>query len=84
MLETYSERNKLTVVLLPLAKEVLSSYGNIPLKVNDLAKVCEQFKEQFGLKHFDLSMLESDNLWYIHQLELDDDNLKQRLISEIQ
>ena len=40
MLETYPGRNRLTVVLLPLAKEVLSGYGNIPIKVNELAKYC--------------------------------------------
>ena len=33
MLETYPDRGNLTVKLLPLAKEVLSSYGNVPIKV---------------------------------------------------
>ena len=40
MLETYPDRGNLTVKLLPLAKEVLSSYGNVPIKVAQLCKEC--------------------------------------------
>ena len=57
MLETYPDRKNLTVVLLPLAKEVLSHYGNIPIKVNELEKCCEAYKEKYSIGGFDLSML---------------------------
>ena len=72
MLETYPERGNLTVILLPLAKEVLSSYGNIPIKVAQLTKECEVYKEKFGFLAFDLTLLKDDDLWYLRQLELKD------------
>ena len=65
MLATYPTRHELTVILLPLAKEVLSSFGNIPIDVNSLEKECEQYQKMFGLKTFDLSLLKGDSLWYL-------------------
>ena len=65
MLEKYPNKGNLNVVLLPLAKEVLSHYGNIPLKVKDLEKQCQAYKEKYGFKGFNLSHLKNDDLWYL-------------------
>ena len=64
------------MILLPLAKEILYGYDNIPLKIDDLVTFCEGLKAKYGFKEFDLSLLKGDDLWYIHQLELTDQALK--------
>ena len=84
MLATHPNKNKLTIVLLPLAKEALLGYGNIPISVKELAKFCEKLKDKFGFHQFDLSLLNHDDLWYIRQLDLEDENLKTRLVTDIQ
>ena len=75
MLAKYPGRSELTVVILPLAKEVFASFGNIPIKTAELAKECEAYRRKFGFKKFDLSLLKNDDLWYIRQLELADSKL---------
>ena len=54
------------MVLLPIAKEVMASYGNIPVLVDSLMAECErEVIGRFGFKQVDYSRLENDNLWYI-------------------
>ncbi len=55
MLETHPQKAQLNIVLLPLAKEVIWGYENIPLPVKELAEKCNELKESFGFKSFDLS-----------------------------
>ena len=43
MLESHPQRHELTVVLVPLAKEVMMGYDNIPLPVTELAERCIGF-----------------------------------------
>jgi hypothetical protein len=60
----------LTVILIPLAKEVLTSFGNVPVLVEDLKRECqEKVVGTFGFKKVDYSQLNDDNLWYIRQME---------------
>lgn len=54
------------MVLLPLAKEVMSSYGNVPIHVVDLREECQQKVVQLhGFKAVDYTLLNDDNLWYL-------------------
>ena len=55
---------------MPLSKEVFSSFGNIPVHVNDLKRECqEKVIGTFGFKEVDYTLLNDDNLWYIRQME---------------
>ena len=42
MLDTHPQKANLTVVLLPLAKEVMASYGNVPLLLPELKRQCQE------------------------------------------
>lgn len=65
------------MVLLPLAKEVLFGYGNLPVLVSDLQTECEaKVIGNFGFKAVDYSRLNDDNLWYVRQLELENSQIK--------
>jgi len=71
-------------VVLPLANEVLNSFGNVPIPVKELEKRCEELRKTFGLKSFDLSLLNNDDLWYLRQLDMESSRLKAKMIKEIE
>ena len=72
------------MVLLPLAKEVMSGYGNLPVLVSTLKAECqESVILKHGFKSVDYSLLNDDNLWYLRQLELDSSEDKERYIRAV-
>ena len=82
VLATHPQKSRLTVRLVPWAKEVLFGYGNVPVLLGDLkAEMTEKVVRQFGFKDIDFSALEDDNLWYIRSLELRDPALKERYLA---
>lgn len=81
MLDTHKQKSQLTVVLIPLAKEVFSSYGNVPVLVESLKRECqEKVVRNFGFKQVDYTLLNDDNLWYLKQMEVGQD-VKQRYLA---
>ena len=85
MLETHPQRNHITIVLLPLAKEVMHRYATIPLKIEELRAFCGRtIIAEFGFKNVDFSYLHGmDDLWYLRQLWLRKDYNKNKLISAL-
>ena len=80
MLDEHPHKSKLTIVLLPLAKEVLESFANVPILISDLKREYQRKVVSFGFKSINFSLLNDDNLWYIRQLELDS-KLKDKILS---
>ena len=69
MLAMHPQRPFLNIVLLPLAKEALCSFGAMPVLINDLKReMLEIVIKQFGFKSIDFTLLQDDNLYYIGQL----------------
>ena len=51
MLQTHPQKEKLKIVVLPLAKEVMSNnFGSVPKFLPDLKKELEEMREKFGFK----------------------------------
>jgi len=58
--------------LIPLAKEVFSSYGNVPMPINQLKQEFqEKVIEGFGFKSIDYSLLNDDNLYFLRDMEVE-------------
>ena len=54
------------MVLIPLAKEVFSSYGSVNVSLAQLKSECqEKVIGQYGFKDVDYSLLKDDDLWYV-------------------
>ena len=71
MLENHPQKSNLDIVLLPLAKEFLGSFGNVPILVSKLKKEYKKrVVKECGFNSIDFSMLKGDNLWYLKQLEV--------------
>ena len=82
MLDTHPQKSKLTVVLVPLATEVLSLYGNIPIPLSQKKVEFEKHMvRDHGFRAIDYSLLD-DGLYYIKQLEIVSE-AKDRLLSNI-
>lgn len=70
---------------MPLAKEVMSSYGNVPVHVDELREECQQrVIETYGFKAVDYSLLNNDNLWYLRQLELSNSDDKDKYLQMVE
>ena len=71
MLNTHPQKRQLNVVFLPLAKEALNSFANIPLPIRVLKEECHAFLiKKLGFKSVDFALLNDDSLWYLRQLEI--------------
>ena len=80
MFDTYPNKDKLSLVVLPLAKEFLNNFNDIPIDFNPELKVyldslTKQFEISFDLSFFD--SYENPSLWYIEILT--DEELKKSI-----
>ena len=83
-LDSHPQKGELTIVLLPLAREVLSSFGNVPLLVHDLKReLAEYAVREKGFKAVNFDHLLDDNLWYLRAIQPTDPALKESFLERV-